>query len=197
LRRQGIELREPARLISLFCYEPPALEELLLRCAAAPQPSRLLVTAGRATAAVRQVVETRRRASPLWPQGTSLSLTYLSLLSQFEFDHLLWACDLNFVRGEDSLVRALWAGQPFVWQLYPQEDAAHHVKLSAFLDWLAAPPSLRSVHRAWNGVASETVRLDLPSWAACAQAARERLLMQPDLVSQLLLFVRDIAARGP
>ena len=194
LRRQGIELPEPARLISLFCYEPPALDELLAQCAAGPNPSRLRVTAGRATAAVNQIVEARRRASPGWPQGSSLSISYLSLLSQTEFDHLLWVCDLNFVRGEDSLVRALWAGQPFVWQLYPQQDNAHHAKLAAFLDWLDAPASLRSVHRAWNGIANDTVRLDLPSWTACARAARERLLQQPDLVSQLLRFVRDNGA---
>ena len=41
---------------------------------------------------------------------------------------------LNAVRGEDSLVRALWAGQPFVWHIYPQDDGAHHAKLDAFLD---------------------------------------------------------------
>ena len=52
------------------------------------------------------------------------------------------------MRGEDSLVRALWAGKPFVWQIYPQDDGAHRAKLEAFLDWLQAPPSLRALHRA-------------------------------------------------
>ena len=49
----------------------------------------------------------------------------LPLLTQRDYDHLLWACDLNFVRGEDSFVRAQWAGAPFVWQIYPQDDGAH------------------------------------------------------------------------
>ena len=49
----------------------------------------------------------------------------LDWLPQAEFDRLLWSADLNIVRGEDSLVRALWAGAPFVWQLYPQHDGAH------------------------------------------------------------------------
>ena len=141
------------------------------------------------------IVETRRPGQPgLARRASRLSISYLPLLSQPDFDHLLWACDLNFVRGEDSLVRALWAGQPFVWQLYPQDDDAHHAKLAAFLDWLDAPASLRSFHHAWNGVANDTVRLDLPAWAACARTARERLLQQPDLVSQLLRFVGHDAA---
>jgi len=193
LRGQGIEVPAPARLISLFCYEPPALEELLAHCAAGPETSHLLVTAGRATAAVARIVQARRLANPGWPQGSSLSVSYLPLLSQLDFDHLLWACDLNFVRGEDSLVRALWAGQPFVWQLYPQADGAHHAKLAAFLDWLDAPASLRSLHQAWNGVANHPARLDLQAWADCVRAARQRLLVQPDLVSQLLRFVRHNA----
>ncbi len=62
------------------------------------------------------------------------------------FDEMLWASDLNLVRGEDSLVRALWAGQPLVWQIYLQHDDAHHAKLAAFLDWLQAPASPRRWH---------------------------------------------------
>ena len=84
----------------------------------------------------------RNRSDPAWNSASLLSITWLPLLSQPDFDHLLWACDLNFVRGEDSLVRALWAGTPFVWQIYPQDDDAHHAKLAAFLDWLEAPAGL-------------------------------------------------------
>jgi hypothetical protein len=93
------------------------------------------------------------------------------------------------VRGEDSLVRALWAGQPFVWHIYPQDDNAHHAKLEAFLDWLQAPPSLRRLHRVWNGVdQAELPTVDaqlLRDWTSCVHAARGRLLRQDDLVTQL------------
>ena len=118
----------------------------------------------------------------------------LPLLTQPDFDHLLWACDLNFVRGEDSLVRALWAGQPFVWQIYPQHDDAHHAKLDAFLDWLQAPPALRALHRAWNGMGGAAPvwpdAAALSEWHGCVQAARQRLLAQPDLASQLSRFAQ-------
>ena len=111
-------------------------------------------------------------------------------LPQTAYDELLWACDLNFVRGEDSLVRALWAGQPFVWQIYPQHDGAHHAKLDAFLDWLDAPPSLRDFHHVWNGSAAAALPAAQPNaWRECVCAARQRLLAQPDLVSQLTRFV--------
>ena len=109
---------------------------------------------------------------------------------------MLWACDLNLVRGEDSLVRALWAGQPFVWHIYPQHDNAHHAKLDAFLDWLDAPESLRRFHHAWNGMlAPENLPVLSPAlldeWRSCARSARQRLLQQTDLIGQLQPFVAE------
>lgn len=171
-------------VVSLFCYEPQALPGLLAQLAA--RPTRLLVTAGRATAAVRAVL------GGATAQG-NLSVQYLPLMPQTEFDHLLWSCDANFVRGEDSLARALWAGKPFVWQLYPQEDDAHHAKLEAFLDWLDAPVAMREFHRAWNGVAPDLPAFDPGSWAPTAARARDRLLAQEDLATQLARFVRHPA----
>jgi uncharacterized repeat protein (TIGR03837 family) len=179
-----------ARRVSLFCYEPPVLAKLLGGAASDASSSHWLVTPGRASAAVAQVLA--ESGAP----GPGIQLHHLPYLTQPDYDHLLWSCDLNFVRGEDSLVRALWAGRPLVWHIYPQHDNAHHAKLHAFLDWLQAPPSLRAFHLAWNGMG---VRSDAvwPGWAVvdgwrdCVQAARERLLAQPDLVSQLLDFIAE------
>jgi uncharacterized repeat protein (TIGR03837 family) len=171
-------------LVSLFCYEPAALPSLLEQLAA--KPTRLLVTAGRAADATRAVLgEASSRGE--------LSVHYLPLVPQSEFDHLLWSCDVNFVRGEDSLVRALWAGKPFVWQLYPQHDEAHYAKLEAFLDWLQAPADWRDVHRAWNGVTPRLPALEPGKWADAATRARDALLAQEDLATQLLRFVRQPA----
>ena len=180
-RAQGVPAG--ALAASLFCYEPPALPELLARWRQGGQPARLLVTAGRATDAAR------RADAGAQPAG-ALALSYLPYLPQTAYDELLWGCDLNFVRGEDSLVRALWAGQPLVWQIYPQHDDAHHAKLQAFLDWLGAPAGLRRFHRVWNGIERAALPApDLPEWRACVQEARQRLLGQADLASQLLRFV--------
>lgn len=195
LKAQGIAADGRA-LVSLFCYEPPALQSLLAQLAREGlqgRPVRLLVAAGRAANAVRALAGDEHGEGG----GSQLSISYLPLLPQTEFDHLLWACELNFVRGEDSLVRAIWAGKPFVWQIYPQQDAAHLAKLGAFLDMLQAPPSLRTFHTAWNGAAApETAAAglapllaDLPAWQAAALAARARLGAQDDLVARLLGFV--------
>jgi len=173
------------RLVSLFCYEPPALEALLAQLDGAP--TQLLAADGRASEAVR-AVQARRKAEGR-PEWSQLAIHYLPRLSQPDFDHLLWACDLNCVRGEDSLVRALWAGKPLVWHIYPQDDAAHVAKLDAFLDWLGADATLRAFHHAWNGTHTALPLIDLKAWADTVQLAREKLLQMDDLTTQLLGFV--------
>lgn len=200
LRAQGIDWRGE-QVMSLFCYEPATLPALLRQLATADAPTRLLVTAGRASAAVQHTIAHEIGLQRLLHERRQLSISYLPHLPQTGYDELLWACDLNFVRGEDSLVRALWAGRPFVWQIYPQpEDDAHHAKLHAFLDWLQAPPSLRRFHDAWNDVhpaghAAPPLLLpdaaDGAAWQEAVQAARARLLAQPSLAEQLIGFVQE------
>ncbi len=175
------------RRVSVFCYESAALPDLLRQAGAPGEPAiDWLITSGRAAQAVRA-------ASGWVPERPMGHMHALPLLPQTEFDHLLWASDFNLVRGEDSLVRALWAGQPFVWHIYPQHDNAHHAKLEAFLDWLDAPDSLRTFHRAWNGVAPSPAIW--PGWAVvdgwrdCVRAAGQRLASQADLSEQLLRFI--------
>ncbi len=85
-----------------------------------------------------------------WPKGIQYS--------QHEFDEILQACDLNFVRGEDSFVRAHWAAAgpwkvPFVWQPYRQENKAHGHKLAGWLNQMICHPSLaqlQNLHWAFN-----------------------------------------------
>lgn len=181
---QGLP-RAGERLVSLFCYEPPALPELLAQLAAGTEPTRLMVTQGRATAAARQAMDGLQTSRPGWNAAGRLAVTWLPLMPQEGYDELLWACDLNFVRGEDSLTRALWAGRPFVWHIYPQDDGAHEAKLEAFLDWLEAPASLRALHRAWNGPGASLPGMDLGAWTACSLVARSKLQAQGELVANL------------
>ncbi|WP_322991146.1 elongation factor P maturation arginine rhamnosyltransferase EarP [Limnohabitans sp.] len=174
-------------LISLFCYEPAALPQLLAQLVGTPH--HLLVTPGRPLAAVQQALASMAE-QPNW--------SALPYTDQNGFDEMLWACDLNFVRGEDSLVRALWAGQPFIWHIYPQDDNAHHAKLEAFLNCIQAPESLRKAQRVWNGVeAREWPVIDsnlLADWSTSTQAARQSLFQQHDLVRQLIVHVANTAS---
>ena len=192
LAAQGWARRPDERVVVLFSYANPALPALLN--ALADAPTLLLLAQGPAqseVAAVDPVPGQRRIALP-W-------------LSQTDFDHALWSADLNLVRGEDSLVRAHWAGAPWVWQLYPQEDGAHAAKLQAYLAFLhgaadanvdRSVPGIAALFQAWNGLApwSESATASLHggtwrAWKANCDERRSALLAQPDLSSQLLRFV--------
>ena len=210
LAAQGIHAAGE-KLVSMFCYEPALLASLLRQLAQHGldgQPVRLLVTAGRPTKAVKAAFSDEIGRLRNINGCLLLSISYLALVTQPQFDHLLWACDLNFVRGEDSLVRAIWAGKPFVWHIYPQDDQAHLAKLDAFLDMLEAPVSLRNFHKAWNckdltpdapglpQIEQPEIKLpeiDLPGWQACALTTRSRLLSQKDLSTALIDFAEKTA----
>jgi len=185
LADRGWAPRPGERTVSLFCYDQPRLARWLSLLAAAP--TLLLATPGPAT---RQLQALAR------PDG--LRVIELPWLTQADYDRLLWSCDLNAVRGEDSFVRAQWADAPMLWQVYPQHDGAHAAKLEAWLDTClqgATPPladAVRLAHRHWNGLGEAPAALPgLDAWRALQRAWRDRLLAQPDLTSQLLAFVAD------
>ena len=176
LAGQGVSRAPGERVVSLFAYpngQVPALIELL-----SPLPTLLLVCPGAVQAQVHTQVHGQGR----------LRVHGLPYLSQPEFDHLLWASDLNFVRGEDSFVRAQWAGKPFVWQIYEQGDGAHGPKLEAFMARAMLPEDLRSLWRAWNrlGPWPPAPAIDSPLALTHAIRWREQLAAQPDLSTQLL-----------
>jgi uncharacterized repeat protein (TIGR03837 family) len=195
LAARGIERAGDERCVALFCYPEAPVEALLDALSATP--TLLLLTAGPATErALAALDRTGRRGR--------LRAVALPPLAQPDFDRLLWSCDLAFVRGEDSLVRAFWAGAPWVWQAYRQEDGAHQAKVRALLDlYLAdgAPPAfahgLRRLFDAWNGfggnLSAALQGIDPAQWAARSRRWRDRLADQADLTTRLLAFV---ASRG-
>ena len=181
----GIAAHPGERVVSLFCYAQAAVPALLERLAL--QPTLLLCAAGAATEQVTCLL------GPTLRRG-SLRAVALPWLTQVEYDHALWASDLNFVRGEDSFVRAQWAGAPFVWQAYPQDGGAQHQKIEAFLArHVQAMPaelagSVTAMWAAWNrnSVTLPAVWPDAQAWAHECRAWRASLLAQADLASQLI-----------
>ena len=192
LRGCGVEPRPGEQRVSLFCYAHAAVPALLEQLAQITrQPTLLLATHGPAATQV---------AHGLGPslQRGALRAQLLPALTQRDYDHLLWACDLNFVRGEDSFVRAQWAGVPFVWQAYPQTDGADAVKFDAFLALFlhGADPKLAStvgsLWQAWNGRGCALPALpNHAAWQRHCTAWRAGLREQPDLTRQLLSFVSE------
>lgn len=171
--------RLPGELcISLFSYPNPALPELIeawSHWATPERPVRVLLPGS--SEAARSI--------------GSLSLQPLPFLPQRRYDELLWVCDLNFVRGEDSFVRAQWAAKPFVWQIYPQDAGAHLTKLDAFLARHPAGAALRTFWQAWNGVGSPDwadFAARLPALEAPMQDWARTLAAHPDLAGRLVQF---------
>jgi uncharacterized repeat protein (TIGR03837 family) len=151
-QRQAGELR-----VSLFSYENEAIAPLLQAWAGGALPLRCLLPEGRAVPQVAAFFGHQNgRAGDVWQRG-SLTVHVLPFVEQPEYDRLLWACDVNFVRGEDSCVRAQWAAKPFIWQIYPQHDGVHLDKLDAlqtrYVEGLPEETALavRALWHAWNG----------------------------------------------
>jgi uncharacterized repeat protein (TIGR03837 family) len=170
LAAKGFEVGPGERRISLFCYPDAPVGRLLARLAGEPEPTHLLVPEGVAETALREFL-----GQPLAPGASerrgSLRIERFALLAQDDYDRLLWSCALNFVRGEDSWIRALWSGSPFVWQPYRQRENAHRAKLDAFLARFgqaggapAATGAAAALMHAWSEAADPG-----PAWAAyCA-----------------------------
>jgi len=174
LAARGWAPEEGERVVSLFAYANTRLPDLL--AALAGQPTLVLACPG----PLQQLITAR-------PGLRSIALPYLP---QDDYDRLLWACDLNFVRGEDSFVRAHWAGKPFVWHIYPQDDNVHHAKLEAFMERAGLPQAWRGVWRGWNGLTALPAALDgLSEAAAHAPHWRAQLAMRADLLTQLRSFL--------
>lgn len=112
-------------VVSLFAYDNPALTELLQVWEGSAHTIRCLIPENLITPAVRSYFGLSGTGNASSIERTSLKVHFLPFLSQADYDRLLWLCDLNFVRGEDSFVRAQWAEKPFVWQIYPQAELTH------------------------------------------------------------------------
>ena len=137
-------------LVSLFCYDNPALPELLQCWVDGPDAVRVLATPGAATDQLEAWFGAALSTGSSLHRG-ALTVHALPFLPQPDYDRLLWSCDVNFVRGEDSFVRAQWAMRPFVWQIYPQTEQAHLVKLEAFLlRYLSESGEAEVVRRCWH-----------------------------------------------
>lgn len=199
LRSIGVLPTAHEKRVSLFCYDNPRLPALL--DSLTPEPTLLLVTPG---FAARQVADL---LGPTLTRG-SLRAICLPPLAQIDYDHLLWSCDLNFVRGEDSFVRAQWAGRPFIWQIYPQPDNAHAAKLEAFTQrfLLNADEAFRTTvagwFRQWNSLpvngmpntAAPGHNMPLPAnepWRRLCKEWQGQLLGLPDLATTLCRLVAD------
>ncbi len=192
LSRLGVHTQPGSHLVSLFCYPSAPIESLFHAMQNGP-PVLCLVPEG---------VTTLAPGSGKTSTHGALTLQGIPFLDPDDYDRLLWSCDLNFVRGEDSASRAQWAAQPMLWQLYPQADHAHLLKLQAFLTLYSASldpvcaDQVRNFSRWWNG---ESIAPDwpglttvLPVLKAHARSWQQQLAASGELATGLIEFAREI-----
>ncbi len=212
LRAQALDSAPGALRISLFCYPQAPTGELLAELAGnSHRPVHLLLPAGVAEAATSAFLGHELAPGQRASVG-ALTIARHAFLDQAGYDRLLWSCDLNFVRGEDSWVRAHWADRPFVWQPYPQSGDTHLLKLEAFLARMLAEPQsgappagalrgagpgaplIRAMMLAWSGAAPLTGTIGpflaaLPGLAPLYSSWRLTLAQRRDLAAKLYEFM--------
>ncbi|WP_309565586.1 elongation factor P maturation arginine rhamnosyltransferase EarP [Methylobacillus flagellatus] len=183
-----------AYTVSLFCYPHAPVDSLLDAMAEADKPVLCIIPHGPVADQAMRWLEEREN------QG-GLRIATVPFLPQDRYDQLLWACDLNFVRGEDSWVRALWAGKPMIWQPYLQAEDAHLAKLEAFLQrYCQDSPSdltvhIMAAHRAWNrygftSSAWQALLTALPGWQRQAQNYAQACAKETGLAAKLVIYCK-------
>lgn len=189
------EIHENCLDISLFCYKTAPINELLAGLDGLNRKIRIFKPVPKSL-------------TPILSQGErefkNVEIITIPFLAQYDYDYLLWTCDLNFVRGEDSFVRAQYAGKPFFWNIYVQDENAHLVKLHAFLEKIKpfydaeSFERLAILHDLWNEGGRNTGKNTSELWAKAlgsldglrsgAQNWTNYLINQSNLATRLLAF---------
>lgn len=193
-------------VISVFSYETPALLALCNLWIQSKKPIHALIPKGRSLNCLQPLlpcsIEELKPGQQI--KHGELTLHILPMTDQQGFDELLWSCDFNIVRGEDSFLRAQWAAKPFIWHIYPQEDDYHLIKLDAFLNLYCSDLSENTAHfyqklnisfntgnqedthKAW-----ESLTCNMPELNKNAKQWPINTLNDTDLASRLVQFVKN------
>jgi uncharacterized repeat protein (TIGR03837 family) len=195
----GVTAAEAAAMkVSLFCYPYAPVDALFQAWRDGAQSVTCLVPEGVAPDAVAAFLGQRAVPGAVRSDG-ALTVRVLPFVAQQDYDKLLWSCDLNFVRGEDSWVRAQWAGKSFIWHIYAQDENLHHKKLRAFLQRYAGGAALDEFMLCWNGVQQgdwpalwQALVAALPEISAKSAEWQQKILANGDLATNLTKFCASL-----
>lgn len=203
LESLGVRCGKSQQLVSLFSYENAALGDWLDELQVQAQETLLLVPEGRVLPDLQRWAGL---ADPLLAGQVlgrgALQVQVLPFVAQQDYDLLLWCCDFNLVRGEDSLLRGLWAGRPLLWDIYKQPDGAHLDKLEAFFLLYGeslAPPARQALGECWQrwnqgesmAAGWRGLQAHLPALRRPARLLGAALAAEPDLAAKLVQFCSD------
>ncbi|XLZ70810.1 elongation factor P maturation arginine rhamnosyltransferase EarP [Massilia sp. SR12] len=195
----GVTAAEAAGLkVSLFCYPYAPVSEMFAAWRDGGQPVTCLVPQGVATESVQAFLGEPAVPGAVRNDG-ALTVRVLPFVPQQDYDKLLWSCDLNFVRGEDSWVRAQWAGNSFIWHIYAQEENLHHKKLRAFLQRYSGGDTLDAFSLCWNGAQQgdwpdlwKGLLAAMPDISAKSAQWQQKILANGDLATNLTKFCASL-----
>lgn len=188
---------EQSLKISLFCYPNAPIHELLTCLQSNKRKVIVYVPANGILPKIASYFGKKSLSIAETLTCGNLTCQVLPFLTQENYDQLLRTCDLNFVRGEDSWIRAIWAGKPFIWQPYIQTEDTHFEKLNAFLTFFYTNFKQQKVlfeaHRCWSAahMPNEVLQsyLDhLPAIKVYTFAQAKKLAAQTDLAAKLVIF---------
>ncbi len=140
-------------------------------------------------------------------QGTrfgSINIQATAMTDQSGYDERLLDADFNMIRGEESAVRGMLCGKPFLWHIYPQDENAHIVKLNALFDrMLDELPAtmhqsieiIRNFNLEYNGIdtgfALPSIKSFINSWHEVTLAWAQHLFSLGSLTSNLMQFIES------
>jgi len=191
------EYSENVLKISLFCYPNAPIQDLLTSLKANKSKVLVYIPASDILPKIACFFNKESVTADEILTHQNLTCQVLPFLSQEEYDQLLHTCDLNFVRGEDSWVRAVWAGKPFIWQPYIQTENTHFEKLDAFLTTFYADfpqkQLLRKTYQYWSSGQLthdilQSCLANLPAIKAYTLSQAKKLATQTDLATKLVIF---------
>ena len=188
--------------ISLFCYPNAPILDLFTALQAHKNKVIVYIPASEILPKVAEFFGVENIEVGQKFTKDNLTIQVLPFLSQADYDKLLSECDLNFVRGEDSWVRAIWAAKPFIWQPYFQEENTHIKKLDAFLALFYAnldvKHSVFEMHANWSGqqLSSAVMQDYLNHFSQISNYTfkqSQQLAKQTDLATKLVNFCNKLA----
>lgn len=186
---------ESSLRISLFGYENTAIVSLIEQIANYPSPVECYCPMNKLCHHLSTHFTHWQVLAGHSYQLGNCTLHFIPFLPQSEYGRLLWSCDLNFVRGEESLIRGLLAAKPLVWHIYPTEDQAHWIKLTAFINSITMPTSLAKLTRDWNAQSPlsnvHEVLNQLSQLESHALTTQKAILSMGDLSVNLVSFIES------
>lgn len=127
--------KEPTntRKISLFSYKNQNVKTILDMLESSQRDNHIQVFTGKGLDNLNDILGTNLKINDNY-QYSNISIDVLDMVPQPNYDDILINSDLNLVRGEDSIVRAMLTGNIFLWQIYYQEEKTHIKKLNEFFN---------------------------------------------------------------